>query len=63
MYALWLIHQLTVDTGVELDEEGQQVKCASVLFQEDAELKSAVALQVEQLQLSEGSVHSPSLLQ
>jgi hypothetical protein len=52
-----------VDTGVELDEEGQQVKCASVLFQEDAELKSAVALQVEQLQLSEGSVHSPSLLQ
>ena len=44
IYALWLSHQLTVDTGVELDEEGQHVKWAPVLVEEDAVLKSDVAL-------------------
>ena len=39
-----------MDTGLELDEEGQHIKCVPALFEEDATLKIAVALQVEQLQ-------------
>ena len=44
---------------MELDEEGQHVKWAPVLVEEDAVLKSDVALHVEQLQLSESCVLSP----
>ena len=36
---------------MELDEEGQHVKCTPVLVDKYAELKSAVALQVEQLKV------------
>ena len=45
---------------MELDEEGQHVKWAPFLDEEDAVLKSAVDLQVEELQLREGCVYSTS---
>ena len=49
---------------MKLVEEGQHVKWAPVLVEHDAVvLDSAVALHVEQLQLSKGCMYSPLSLQ
>ena len=48
---------------MELDEEGQHVKWVPVLVEYNADIDSALALHVKQLQLSEGCVHSPLSLQ
>ena len=44
---------------MKLDEDDQHVKWAPVLVNHDAPLDSAVALNVEQLELNEGCAYSP----
>ena len=48
-----------MDTGEEMDEEGQHVKWAPVHVEQGTVLKSDEALQVEKLQFCEGCAYSP----
>ena len=52
-----------MENGEKLEEDGQHGKWTPVHGEHDAVLDSAMALQVEQLRLGEGRVHSSLHLQ